>query len=447
MPQTALAAPPPGVRALLAEWGRSADDPRLEVDPGDEMLAFLRDLHGGDPEQALCAYYRSGASIAAVLLQVLRWRFGDASRVSSLLDFASGYGRVTRFLLGEVPAAAVTAADVLPGAVAFQRRTFGVRALTSTPRPEDLGVHGPFDAIFVTSLFTHLPEHRFAAWLAALLARLAPGGALAFSTHALALLPPEQRAAGGCVFQPHSEIADLAVEDYGSTWVDEDFVRAALAAAGRPVAAKRFARALCNHQDLWVVVDAPAGEGASAAFAEFVLQSEPEVVIEDCELATANIALTGWAHARHGTVVRIEATLDGRELGVAAVEHPRGDVAAALGPAAARSGWSLQLALPSTATPLESVLLLRTVDAGGGRHPIWVGRPLALALQAKSLQAREARASLHLLRGELAAHRAWAEHEIGTLRTTIAAMRASRFWKLRDTWFRLKRTLRLTDET
>ncbi len=443
MPQAALAVPPPAVRALLAEWGRSADDPRLEVDPGDEMLAFLHDLHGGDPEQAVCAYYRSGASIAAVLLQVLRWRFGDASRVSSLLDFASGYGRVIRFLLGEVPAAAVTVAEVLPGAVAFQRRTFGVRALTSTPRPEDLGVHGPFDAIFVTSLFTHLPERRFTTWLAALLARLAPGGVLAFSTHDLALLPPEQRPAGGCVFQPHSEIAELAVEDYGSTWVDEPFVREAIRAAGGSSSAARLPRALCNYQDLWVVTKA---DGAPA-LRDLALRSEPEVVVERCELQTGAVVLAGWAHARHGSVERVEAVVDGALVASAPLDHERPDVAAAMGPAASRSGWGMRVPLPIESNAREAVLLLRAIDAAGGRHVVWVGRPVVAALEARSLEARWAQAALHLTRNELAAHRAWAEHEIGTLRTTIAAMRASRFWKLRDAWFRLKRALRLTDET
>jgi hypothetical protein len=439
MPQAALAVPPPAVRALLAEWGQSPDDPRLDVDPGDEMLAFLRDLHGGDAEQALCAYYRSGASIAAVLLQVLRWRFGEAARVPALLDFASGYGRVTRFLLGEVPAAAVTVADVLPGAVAFQRRTFGVRAAPSSPRPEELGVHGPFGAIFVTSLFTHLPEGRFVPWLAALLARLAPGGVLAFSTHDVQLLPPEQRGSGGFVFQPHSEIATLAVEDYGSTWVDEPFVRSALAASGKRCSAVRLPRALCNYQDLWVVTaDEPA--------AELVLQAEPEVVVERCEIQTGVVVLAGWAHARHGSVERVEAALDGNLVAAAALEQERPDVAAVMGTTASRCGWGMRVPLPSGSSAREAVLLLRAIDGAGGRHVVWVGRALMAALEARSLEARWAQAALHVTRNEAAAHRAWAEHEIDTLRSTIAAMRASRFWKLRDAWFGLKRALRLTDE-
>src|SRR5206468_9204978 len=35
---------------------------------------------------------------------------------------------------------------------------------------------------------------------------------------------------------------------------------------------------------------------------------------------------------------------------------------------------------------------------------------------------------------------------IAVLEARLAAMRASRFWKLRERWFALKRALRLTDE-
>ena len=447
MPQAALAAPPPAVRALLAEWGRSADDPRLEVDPGDEMhpgdemFGFLRDLCGGDAERALCLYYQTGSSIARVLLQVLRWRFGEARAVPSLLDFASGYGRVTRFLLDEVPAAAVTAADVLPRASAFQRRVLGVRSALSTTDPAALQLPGRFAAIFVTSLFTHLPEARFRAWLAALVARLEPGGVLAFSTHDLSLLPAEQRPAGGSRFLPQSEIGELAVADYGSTWVDEAFVRGALEACGAPLSATRFSRALCNYQDLWVAV--PDGE---ASFSDLALQVEPEVVIEACEVAGGVLSLSGWARARHGDVERVEVLLDGALAAVARVEQPRPDVAATLGPLALHSGWGASVALPPAASPVESVLMLRAVDGRGGRHAVWAGRPVTAALQAKSLQKEQTSAALHAARCELAAARAAAAEEIAWLHATVAGMRASRFWKLRDAWFAAKRALRLTDE-
>src|SRR5262249_4731824 len=102
--EPSAAATSPLVRALLDDLGIPAGGVELAVDPGDEMLAFLVAQHAGDRERALYSYFQSGASIAGALAQVLRWRFGEPGRIVRLLDFASGYGRVTRFLLRLLPA-------------------------------------------------------------------------------------------------------------------------------------------------------------------------------------------------------------------------------------------------------------------------------------------------------------------------------------------------------
>ena len=60
--------------ALLADLGVA---PERAIAAGDEMLGFLAAAQAGDRERALCEYFRSGASIADSLGQVLRWRFGD----------------------------------------------------------------------------------------------------------------------------------------------------------------------------------------------------------------------------------------------------------------------------------------------------------------------------------------------------------------------------------
>ena len=155
----------PLVAALLADRGLSRDDVPLEIDPRDEMLAFLMEINQGDPDRALFLYFLSGLSIADTLGQLLLWRFGGWERVGSVLDFASGYGRVTRFLLRDLPPGKVWISDVYEGAVEFQSRRFGVHGLVSTLRPEDFSPAERFDAILVTSLFTHLREERFAGWL------------------------------------------------------------------------------------------------------------------------------------------------------------------------------------------------------------------------------------------------------------------------------------------
>src|SRR6185436_17738912 len=93
----------PFVRALFADQGIAPGEVPLEIDGRDEMLEFLLSCCEGDRERALFTYFRSGLSIAETLVQVLRGRFGDLGRIERLMDFACGYGRVTRFLLRHFP--------------------------------------------------------------------------------------------------------------------------------------------------------------------------------------------------------------------------------------------------------------------------------------------------------------------------------------------------------
>jgi len=218
-------------------------------------------------------------------------------------------------------------------------------------------------------------------------------------------------------------------------------VRGTLAASGVPCSAVRLPRALCWHQDLWVVVP-----GRDETFTSLALQGEPEVMVEACDVAGGELVLRGWAQGRYGGVSRVEVLLDGALAGAAPVDGERPDVAAVLGPAALHSGWLVRAPFPAAASPVDSVLLLRAVDGSGERHVVWAGRLVTAALAARGLQARETAAALHTAQCDLEFERAEAGQEIADLRATVARMRASRFWKLRDAWFAVKRALRLTDE-
>jgi SAM-dependent methyltransferase len=430
----------PVVAGLLAAWGLSPDAPGLAVDRRDEMLSFLRQTYGGDDEQALAAYYRSGRDIAHLLAQVLRWRFGAPLEAEAVLDFASGFGRVTRFLAGEVAPARLWVSDILPAAVAFQTAAFGVAGVVSALHPADLRLTRDFDAITVTSLFTHLPEERFAAWLAALWQRLRPGGLLLFSTHDVALHPDGSRRGESFVFERVSESGSLSLDDYGTSWVAEPFVRQALQSACPEGSALRLARALCNFQDLWVVAREPF-----PGFSGLALQGTPEVMVDDCTATAGEVAMRGWAINRHGSVARVELTRDGERVAAAVVEEERPDVAAAFGPGHLRCGWRCRLPLPVELRN-EAVLGIRAVDGEGDVHVCHVGRLDTLLAQLRAGQLLGIGAELHRVRTEHAAYRAASEEEVARLRWRIAAMEASRFWKLRNAWFSLKRAMRLTSE-
>jgi SAM-dependent methyltransferase len=439
----------PRVAALLADLGLAPGVLDLAIDGRDEMLGFLADTFEGDRDRALYEYFRSGASIADSLGQVLRWRFGAATPKLRLLDFASGYGRVTRFLVRQIPPDQVSVADVYAEGVRFQEERFGVHGIVSTIRPEDLVRAGEFDAILVTSLFTHLPEERFVAWLRVLLGWLAPGGMLAFSAHSPAVLPygvamPET----GICFHETSESGSLAKQDYGSTWVTAEFVRAALDRAAAPLglapSLHRIERGVCNFQDLYLALPEPGVDFSSLAF-----QSEPHLVLERAVLAEGGrrLDLEGWAAVRQGDLREVEVRLGGERLAAAPVCEPRPDVAAWLGEEQfLRSGWLASCALPAGASRTADVLRLQVVDGRGTAWPLWAGALDAALLAGSRMEGNKLRRDLWQAQGLLAEERARAALEAEALRDRIAAMEASRFWKLRNAWFRVKRGLGLTTE-
>jgi SAM-dependent methyltransferase len=446
VPQVSRPGEIPAVKYLLQDLGILPGTLDLTIDDRDEMLGFLVDAHDGDREQALFRYFRSGASIADSLLQVLRWRFGSLGRITKLLDFASGYGRVTRFLVREVPPERIWAADVYAEGVRFQEKTFGAHGIVSTIRPEDFSCAERFDAILVTSLFTHLPTERFIAWLRALAGLLAPGGILAFSTHSPAVLPREvAMPESGIYFQATSESASLDKNDYGSTWVTADFVRTALDRAVSPQASlHRIERALCNFQDLYLVAAEPDLDFRSLSF-----QWEPQLFLDQARLSEMGrkLELRGWTAVHSGSVRAVEVMLDEDLLTTIAKFDPRPDVAAFLGDERSlESGWSCSCSIPAGISHSTAVLRLRVVDGRGVSWPLWSGSIEALRLAGSQRQVDELHHILREKNAELSTLQSQTAMKIEALGARIQAMEASRFWKLRNAWFQVKRTLRLTDE-
>jgi len=267
---------------------------------------------------------------------------------------------------------------------------------------------------------------------------------LVFSVHGPEVLAPGQSIPDdGILFQKLSESASLDTSDYGSTWVTEDYVRSAVArAADGPVSVHRLRRGLCNFQDLYLVV-----REAGVDFSGLAFQGEPHLQIDECALAGPDtLFLRGWTGVLSGEVRAVEATLDGVLLAASPVEAPRPDVAALFGDRFSHPGWSCRCPLPPAAPRREAVLIVRVVDARGRAQPLWASSIEGALLHSS----RQEVAHLQMVTADLQARLALAEARAAADRASfearIAAMEASRFWKLRTAWFRVREALGIREK-
>lgn len=430
----------PAAEAVLAAAGWA--DPELvrAIPAADEMLSWADGHHAGSRQQALVTYFNGGLMASRAVEAALAWRFGDGAR-PRVLDFASGWGRVTRFLVRRRPADDLTVSDIDAAAVAWQRRRFGVGGFPSAARAADLACDERYDAVVCLSLFSHLPEESFGAWLARLVELVAPGGLLLFSVHDESeLLPGRAMPPSGIHFEAISESERLDKASYGSAWVSEAFVAAALAGLGRPgLAWRRYPRALWHLQDLYVVL--PDG-GADLARCE--LPDEPRGSVDAWRRRpTGEVEVSGWAATARGPARCVEVWLGERRVAVPVAERPRPDVAELLGEAAAGSGWLAVLPREEAARAGEvlrvqaegadgtvGVLYAATLEAAAQRIQLTNALAVAEAERRRQVEERERRL----------ADLGW---EAEVLRRRLAAVEASRFWKLRTAWFAVKRRLGL----
>jgi SAM-dependent methyltransferase len=448
--------PPPTpslVSLLLADQWPGGAPIATEIHPRDGMYEHQLEEAFEAPELAAVHYFRSGLIAYQALAQVLGWRYGSLDAVPELLDFAGGFGRVTRFLVAELPPERVWVAEVQPQAVAFQESLLGVHGLVTSWRAEEFTPPRGVAAIVALSLFTHLPRDPFRAWLDKLYEVLAPGGLLVFSVHGESMLPPGSALGeAGFAFEAKSETRSLPVAEYGTTWVSDAFMRGALAEiAGEEASWCRVQGGLWYSQDLYVVVREPGVD-----FSSLRLARGPEGHLDRCRLSPAGLELEGWAvdHDRPGWRPLIEVSINGEVLGRVRAEHPRPDVARALGRAeAAHSGWRWQGAGRTRPVAPADVVMVKAIGEGGQSFVVHLSAVETAALwlaarrQRRRLEAAEAAAKeAQATAGE----RYWEVRGLTVARDAlaarVAAMEASRFWKLRELWFRLKRRLGLTAE-
>jgi hypothetical protein len=323
--------------------------------------------------------------------------------------------------------------------MAFQREQFGVRTILSKTQPEEFAAPERYDLIFVASLFTHLPAATFTRWLRRLADLLEPEGLLIFSVHDESIAPVKVE---GIHFKSFSESRVLDVEEYGSTWVTEEYVREQVATLGA-YECIRLPRALADWQDVYVISPAPIRNAPP--------RRTPKGFVDQFSIDEEGVRISGWATAVDEEADRVEIRLDDELVASAREFAARPDVAAWLGIAsAAQSGWQAVVPHASvrsfryqvvsvsafTRANEERILFLGTLDSLNGHVAREKAKELAHQLEARGHD-------LALLTERIAV----SEMQRNALEQQIAAMKQSRFWRARDQWFALKRSVGLTDET
>jgi 2-polyprenyl-3-methyl-5-hydroxy-6-metoxy-1,4-benzoquinol methylase len=281
----------PLVRAVAAQKYRlKYGGPILaDIHDDDDLLRYSLDVAADKPAfryyHAVRSYFQGGEWNAAEVEQVLRDHGFSLREARSILEFACGWGRVTRHLMHLVDPARITVSDIDRRAVDFVCHGLGVRGFYSTSTADELVHDGRYTVIVVVSLFSHLPLEHWVPWLRRLGELLEEDGVLLFSTlgmHAFEVNVPEadrtafRRVTEGFFYNEANETRGrLSADQYGTAYVDDTFVRNAAADSlpGRFVAF--CPRALNGFQDVYLL--APGRAGARHDRAAVV--SEPDAIL------------------------------------------------------------------------------------------------------------------------------------------------------------------------
>ncbi len=195
-----------------------------DIHPADFVYQYHLDVQPDrDRAQArarVAEYYFLDGDRSAKRMDALVRQFHPqaASRRLALLEFASGYGCVSRHLRRMDARYDLVACDIHPQAIDFLRERLKVAGVLSRSRPADFALDRRFDVVFCLSFFSHMPDRTFGAWIEALFATLAPDGLLIFTTHGRQghldmgrpTLHPD-----GYWFAAMSEQKDIPTDDYG----------------------------------------------------------------------------------------------------------------------------------------------------------------------------------------------------------------------------------------
>jgi hypothetical protein len=240
---------------LIVRSGFLPNTVRLDIGAADEMYAASVKSYPGNVGLALFKYIESGLRMFDVYRQAVA-RLGGFHRLGPVLDFGSGWGRLTRFLAHYHHLDRIWASDLYHDAVAWQAETFGVNGLVSVSDPDRFAFSQQHSIVFAGSVFTHLPPDLFQRWMRKLYRLVAPDGVMMFSvSDETWLRPGDALSADGITFFRRSESASLDLGIYGDTFVNQDYLASTIASCdpSRKLSWRSFPKALYENQRLCIV--------------------------------------------------------------------------------------------------------------------------------------------------------------------------------------------------
>ena len=101
-------------------------------------------------KEAIDYYFKDGQNSAQILLNLITSLYPPTGNPIKLLEFASGYGCVTRHLLNLQANLSITACDIHEEAISFIENKLNNSSILSHPEPEQLKLDSStYDIVFV----------------------------------------------------------------------------------------------------------------------------------------------------------------------------------------------------------------------------------------------------------------------------------------------------------
>lgn len=228
------------------------------IHPEDFIFRFVYEHPGFESKAGAVDYYFNDGHKSAEKVKVAfdKWVSAPAGHDCQILEFASGYGAVSRHLGLLKPNGDIQSCDIHPDAMAFIEENFGLDTVTSCEVPEELVLPHQYDFIFVLSFFSHMPHRTWARWLRKLYGSLSKGGILLFTTHgrvSMQHFPQAELDSSGYWFEQSSEQKDLDVETYGQAITAKHYVDAQIDTLDDVIVRDYQEAAWWDHQDLYVI--------------------------------------------------------------------------------------------------------------------------------------------------------------------------------------------------